>query len=80
MKLDIGPRDRVRVYGKVSEKTGVNAMKVGPSASRPAVKYVEGQKFVDEVVENFKALREKYGPGVDIGCDFHGAVQPPYLD
>ena len=77
-KLMGGPtRDRVRVYGQVSEQTGVNAMKVGPSASRTAFKYVEGPKFVDEVADRFKALRDKYGPGVDIGVDFHGAVQPP---
>jgi galactonate dehydratase len=33
--------------------------------------------FVDEVVERFKALRDSHGSGVDIGIDFHGAVQPP---
>ena len=77
-KLLGGPtRDRVRVYGKISDETGVNAMKVGPQSSRKAFKYIEGQKFVDEVVERFKALREEHGPGVDIGIDFHGAVQPP---
>jgi len=27
-------------------------------------------------VEYFASLREKYGPGVDIGVEFHGAVQP----
>lgn len=32
---------------------------------------------MDEVVERFKALREKVGSGVDIGVEFHGAVQPP---
>ena len=77
-KLLGGPtRERIRVYGEVSEKTGVNAMKVGPRAARQAFKYVEGQKFVDEVAERFKALRDKHGSGVDIGVDFHGAVQPP---
>ncbi len=77
-KLLGGPtRERVRVYGEVSEKTGVNAMKVGPSSSRKAFKYVESPMFVDEVVERFKALRDKHGSGVDIGVDFHGAVQPP---
>jgi galactonate dehydratase len=78
-KLLGGPtRDRVRVYGEVSEETGVNAIKVGPNAmGRQATKYIEGQRFVDAVVENFRALREKYGDGVDIGLDFHGAVQPP---
>jgi galactonate dehydratase len=74
-----GPtRDRIRVYGNLSPETGVNAIKVGPNGgNRQPIKYVEGQKFVDEVAERFKALREKVGPGVDIGVDFHGAVQPP---
>ncbi len=74
-----GPtRDRIRVYGNLSPKTGVNAMKVGPEGGqRQAIKYVEGQKFVDEVVERFKALRDKVGSGVDIAVDFHGAVEPP---
>ncbi len=78
-KLLGGPtRDRARVYGRVSETTGVNAMKVGPRGEeRAPIKYIEGQKFVGEVVERFKALRDKYGPGVDIAIDFHGAVQPP---
>lgn len=78
-KLLGGPtRDRVRVYGRVSEATGVNAMKVGLRGTKRApFKYNEGQKFVDEVVERFKALREKHGSGVDIGVEFHGAVQPP---
>ncbi|MBK7930079.1 MAG: galactonate dehydratase [Bryobacterales bacterium] len=74
-----GPtRDRVRVYGQLSEKTGVNALKVGVRGTRRSpFKYNEGQMFVDEVVERFKALREKVGKGVDIGVEFHGAVQPP---
>jgi galactonate dehydratase len=77
-KLLGGPtRDRIRVYGTVNQTTGVNAMKVAPNAARTAFKYVEGQKFVDEVAERFKALRQRYGSGVDIGIDFHGAVQPP---
>jgi galactonate dehydratase len=91
-KLLGGPtRDRIRVYGQVSEKTGVNAMKVQlrgaapagayapgapPPAGRQAFKYNEGQKFVDEVVERFAELRRRMGDGVDIGVEFHGAVQP----
>ncbi|MCA9128899.1 MAG: galactonate dehydratase [Planctomycetales bacterium] len=75
-KLLGGPtRDRVRVYGEPNEETGVNAMKVGPWAARKAFKYAEGQRFVDEVVERFSALKSSR-PGVDIGLDFHGAVQP----
>ncbi|MGH9722247.1 MAG: galactonate dehydratase [Bryobacteraceae bacterium] len=74
-----GPtRERVRVYGRVSPQTGVNAMKTQlRSEGRGPIKYVEGQKYVDGCVEFFKALREKHGPGVDIGVEFHGEVQPP---
>ena len=77
-KLFGGPtRDRIRVYGHVNKENGVNAMKVGPQSSRKAFKYVETPLFVDEVVERFAALRQEHGYGVDIGVDFHGAVQPP---
>src|SRR6476469_9506395 len=60
-KLLGGPtRDKVRVYGQLSEKTGVNAVKVGlRGTARAPFKYNEGQQFVDEVVERFKALRQK---------------------
>ncbi|MBO0862110.1 MAG: galactonate dehydratase [Chloracidobacterium sp.] len=79
-KLLGGPtRDRMRVYGKLDEKTGVNAMKVmlSDSNNRNPFKYNEGMKFVEEVVERFKALRARVGSGVDIGVEFHGAIQPP---
>ena len=75
-KLLGGPtRDKVFVYGTPDPITGVRAMKVGPWGSRKLHKYLEGHKMVDEAVEKFAALREKY-PDVDIGIDFHGAVQP----
>lgn len=75
-KLLGGPtRDKAFVYGTPNEETGVKAMKVGPQGSRKAFKYTEGRKFIDEVVERFGALKAQY-PGVDIGIDFHGAVQP----
>ena len=78
-KLLGGPtRDRIRVYGAMTESNGVNAIKVGLSGKkRTPFKYNEGQLFVEEVVERFKALRERVGKGVDIGIDFHGAIQPP---
>ncbi len=78
-KLMGGPtRDRVRVYGTPNAANGVNAMKVQlRGTTRAPFKYNEGQKMVDEVCERFKALREKQGPGVDIGVEFHGAIQPP---
>lgn len=76
-KLLGGPtRHSAFVYGVPDPVTGVRAMKVGPRAARQAFKYTEGKKFIDEVVERFAALRQKYGDGVDIGLDFHGAVQP----
>ncbi|MBC7925507.1 MAG: galactonate dehydratase, partial [Bryobacteraceae bacterium] len=57
-KLLGGPtRDSVRVYGTVSEATGVNAMKTQLRAfGRGPNKYNEGQKYVDGCVEYFKAL------------------------
>jgi galactonate dehydratase len=79
-KLFGGPtRDRMRVYGRIDEGTGVRAIKVSPTQGmrRQATKWLEGKKFVDEVAERFKALRERLGDDVDIGVDFHGAVQPP---
>ena len=77
-KLLGGPtRDRVRLYGRVNKENGINAMKVGPGTTRTPFKHVEGRKFVEEVAERFRGLRDKYGSGVDIGIDFHGAVQPP---
>ena len=55
----------------------MNAMKSGAQCVADRIKYNEGQKFVDEVAERFKALRERQGSGVDIAIDFHGAVEPP---
>ena len=70
-------RDRIRVYGQPG-KNGVNAMKVllQDAGGRNPFKYNEGDKYVAEVTERFAALRKKMGPGVDIGVEFHGAVQP----
>jgi galactonate dehydratase len=78
-KLMGGPtRDRIRVYGKPDPKNGVNAMKVmlADASGRNPTKYNEGNKYVSEVVERFAALRKRMGPDVDIGVEFHGAVQP----
>ncbi len=75
-KLLGGPtRESAYVYGTPDEQTGVKAMKVSRWTARKAFKYTEGQRFVDEAVERFAALKERY-PGVDIALDFHGAVQP----
>tara|TARA_Y100000588_G_scaffold159383_2_gene173288 strand:- start:3472 stop:4635 length:1164 start_codon:yes stop_codon:yes gene_type:complete len=75
-KLLGGPtRDKAFVYGVPDKKTGVRAMKVGPFAGRKAYKYAESPYFVEEVAERFGALKAQH-PGVDIGIDFHGAVQP----
>jgi galactonate dehydratase len=78
-KLLGGPtRDRARVYGRLNEQTGVNAIKVQLRGNnRSPFKYNEGMKFVEEVVARFKALRTRVGSGVDIGVEFHGAIQPP---
>ncbi len=71
-------RDRCRVYGQPTLKNGVNAMKVilRDGKGRAATKHNEGDKYIAEVVERFAALRKKMGDDVDIGVEFHGAVQP----
>lgn len=76
-KLLGGPtRDKALVYARKPDyKRGVKSIKVGPRASRMPFKYTEGTKFIDEVVERFAALKAQH-PTVDIGIDFHGAVQP----
>lgn len=74
-----GPvRDKVRVYGQVNKANGVNAMKVQlrDAKGRGPTKYNEGSLYVGEVVERFADLRKRMGPDVDIGVEFHGAVQP----
>ncbi len=75
-----GPtRDKIRVYGRQrdAERGTVDAFKIGIRAKgRTAHRYVENLAFVEEAKEKFAALRESLGPNVDIGIDFHGAVQP----
>ncbi len=75
-----GPtRDKIRVYGSSDDVTRgrAKACKVSPRAEgRAAYKYVESPAFVQKVAKDFAALREKLGPEVDIGIDFHGAVEP----
>lgn len=74
-----GPvRDKIRVYGQVNKANGVNAMKVQlrDAKGRGPTKYNEGSLYVGEVVERFADLRKRMGPDVDIGVEFHGAVQP----
>ena len=75
-----GPtRDKIRVYGyqRDAEMGKVNAFKVSIRAKgRAAYRYVESPAFIQKAVENFAALRESLGADVDIGIDFHGAVQP----
>jgi galactonate dehydratase len=82
-----GPtRDRVRVYAharspqvvKDRKAQGFTAFKCGPARlnnnwSRP----VESPAYVENVAQKFAELREAGGKDVDIGIDFHGAIQPP---
>ena len=78
-KLMGGPtRDRIRVYGQVNPANGVNAMKtqLRDASGRAPTKYNESQFYVEEAVERFADLRKRMGPNVDIGVEFHGAVQP----
>jgi galactonate dehydratase len=48
----------------------------GGGRGRQAVRYAETPAFVDEVEKYFAGLRERFGRGVQIGVEFHGASQP----
>src|SRR6188474_3753384 len=75
-----GPtRQKIRVYGTRQDclDKRCTAMKTLLSADeRAPYKYVEGPGYVDRVAKSFAKLREELGPDVDIGVEFHGAVQP----
>ncbi|MHB8902227.1 MAG: galactonate dehydratase [Thermoguttaceae bacterium] len=79
-----GPtRDRVRVYHHASTperireglQRGFTAFKAGPGELARSGR-IENKATVDQVAENFAALREAGGPEADIAVDFHGAVSP----
>ena len=80
-----GPtRDRIRVYAhargpedmKSKIQQGFRAFKTGPATKRPA-RIVETPAAIGYAAERFAALRQAAGQDVDIGIDFHGAIQPP---
>jgi len=80
-----GPtRDRVRVYAHVANNPetltqkkaqGFTAFKTGIRNSTQSG-VVASQKFVQEAVEAFAALRQAGGEDADIAIDFHGAISP----
>jgi galactonate dehydratase len=80
-----GPtRDRVRVYAHVGnfpervkqrKEQGFTAFKTGIKNSTQSGT-IASQKFVEEAVEAFVALRNAGGKDVDIAIDFHGAISP----
>lgn len=72
-------RDRLRVYGSERDVAAglVDAFKVILTADgRAPYRYVEGAGFIRRLADKFAGLRERYGEDVDIGVEFHGAVQP----
>jgi galactonate dehydratase len=75
-----GPtRNKIRTYGGMNDVVDgrCSAFKVIPRTDdRGAYKYVEGAGYVQRWTKNFAALRERFGPDVDIGLEFHGASQP----
>lgn len=48
----------------------------GGRGGRQAVRYSESPAFIDGIVRYFGGLRERFGRGVQIGVEFHGASQP----
>jgi len=75
-----GPtREKVRVYGSRQDVMAgrCTAMKGALRADdRAAYKYVESAGYVQRAGKNFADMRQQLGPDVDIGIDFHGAVEP----
>ncbi|HVW39040.1 MAG TPA: galactonate dehydratase [Pirellulales bacterium] len=75
-----GPtRQKIRVYGSRQdvEEGRCSAMKTLLAADgRAPYKYVEGAGYVQRATKFFAEIREALGPDVDIGVEFHGAVQP----
>ncbi|MCH2374666.1 MAG: galactonate dehydratase [Planctomycetes bacterium] len=75
-----GPtRDRIHIYGSEGDarKGLVNAFKTAPYAdNRQAYRYVESPGYIQRAAKRFGTLREELGPEINIGIDFHGAVQP----
>lgn len=75
-----GPtRQKIRVYGNRQdvEEGRCSAMKTLLAADgRAPYKYVEGAGYVQRATKFFAEIRETLGPDVDIGVEFHGAVQP----
>lgn len=52
------------------------AQYAGRGRGRQAVRYSESPAFIDGIVQYFAGLRERFGRGVQIGVEFHGASQP----
>ena len=75
-----GPtRQKIRVYGSRQdvEEGRCSAMKTLLAADgRAPYKYVEGAGYVQRATKFFAEIRETLGPDIDIGVEFHGAVQP----
>ncbi len=81
-----GPtRQRIRVYShattpeaiKQAKTEGFTAFKTGPAKLNGRFsRIIENKAYIDNVAEQFAALREAAGPDCDIGIDFHGSVSP----
>jgi galactonate dehydratase len=81
-------RDRIRVYQWIggdrpsevgdaaAEKveSGFTAMKMNATSE---LRRVDNPKIVQDAVDRLREVRERVGPDVDIGVDFHGRVSKP---
>jgi galactonate dehydratase len=82
----IGPKDSIKItkldtYVLKNRRDiltgGTTAFKTQLRADdRVPYKYVESAGYVQRAVESFASLRKEVGPDIDIGVEFHGAVQP----
>jgi len=61
---------------RTTEPAGEPADGADQTRPRQAVRYSESPAFIDGIVRYFGGLRDRFGQGVQIGVEFHGASQP----
>lgn len=81
-------RDKIRIYSWIggdrpsdvgdaalrAQEAGFSAIKMNATEE---LQYVDSYEKIDQVLERVAAIREKAGPYMGIGVDFHGRVHKP---
>lgn len=80
-------RDKIRIYahtgGRTPEEAAANArsrVQQGFTALKTSVpgpvRIIDNPQMVENIVNNFAAIREAVGKSVDVAIDFHGRISP----